>query len=65
MKPGLTGRYAALQNRRMTALVSTPALTALAMCSVACARFASKRMEALAYPGSELPRGYFCSVTPP
>ena len=65
MKSSLTDRYAALQNRRMTAFVSMPYLTALAMCSVACARFASKRMEALAYPGSELPRGHFHSVTPP
>lgn len=32
---------------------------------VECARFAQQGLKSIAYPGSGLPRGYFCSVTPP
>jgi hypothetical protein len=29
------------------------------------ARFAAHGLEAITYSGAGLPRGYFCSVTPP
>lgn len=28
-------------------------------------RFAQNALEAVSFPGAGLPRGYFCSVTPP
>jgi len=29
------------------------------------ARFVRNALEAISFPGAGLPRGYFCSVTPP
>ncbi len=36
-----------------------------AACCVGRMSFLQQCLEALAYPGAGLPRGYFCSVTPP
>lgn len=34
-------------------------------CGTDLARFTRNALEAIAFPGAGLPRGYFCSVTPP
>ncbi len=42
-----------------------PSFNVCIVCNVECARFAQQGLKAISYPGSELPRGYFCLVTPP
>ncbi|WP_230020330.1 hypothetical protein [Massilia sp. Bi118] len=49
----------------MTESLATLILDAAVTRSLDCARFAAQSLKAVSYPGSELPRGYFCSVTPP
>ena len=49
----------------MTIARTLPTLRFHAPVGVERVRFVQQRLAAVSYPGSELPRGYFCSVTPP
>ncbi|WP_296952836.1 hypothetical protein [uncultured Massilia sp.] len=49
----------------MTAPTFPPVPVVRPACAAAAARFARNGLDAIAFPGAGLPRGYFCSVTPP
>lgn len=63
--PRLDLARVALQNTPMIALRLPSELQVHAMAGMDRMRFIQNILEAVSFPGAGLPRGYFCSVTPP